>query len=542
MTSTRPASFDLRTRPWLPVVDLDGRHEFVSLARLVLSAHRIRRLVGETSSMSAALHRLVLALLHRVYGPASDVAWTELWEAPRLPFTPLATYLRDKGNRFDLFDSERPFMQCPGLARLVPATAAKLVPYRSVGNNVTLFDKTIATDEVVLTPAEAARWLVTAQAFDPGGTKTPFEKDRSSERAPCASLGVVLVEGSTLKETLLLNSLIYRPDHEKPSPSTVDDCPVWEQSNSPRPMPDKRVTRGWTDLLTWPARRILLSSRYTVDDLVVDGVTVTPGTRLQAGLADVEMMAAFRKPTDQKAKAKLDAPMLPVRLHPVRGVWRHSVELLMTNLWEEGKTRQRPRTLEQISDLAEHGHIPADAVYTLRVFDQKLDPKATVVETWLEEVVPVPVALLRAKDETLGALLGCAIAYADNVGAALRHMQRNYRTEKQGNRENKRLTPTWSLDVEYWPKLTRPFATFLVQVARAHDVGHSAADATTTWQKQVATIALRATDHWAESSPAEGHDLIVLGKHHGQFLGRLSELTRIFHAEAAAYITTKGAA
>lgn len=542
MTSTKLASFDLRTEPWLPVVDLDGRHELVSLARLVLSTHRIRRLVGETPSMTAALHRFVLALTHRVYGPASEAEWAQLWEAPRLPFAPLAMYLRGKKDRFDLFDARYPFLQCRGLSTLTPATAAKLVPYRSVGNNVTLFDKTIATDQVLLTPAEAARWLVTTQAFDPGGTKTPFQKDKSSERAPCSSLGVVLVEGNTLKETLLLNSLIYRPGHEKPAPSTADDCPVWELSNPPSPEPDKRTARGWTDLLTWPARRILLSTRQTDTGVMVDGVTLTPGTRLQADLAGEEMMAAFRKPTGQNGKPKRDAPLLPVRLHSVRGVWRHSVELLMTNLWEEGKTRQRPRTLEQIAELAERGHLAPDAVYTLRVFDQKLDKNATVIETWLEEVVPAPVALLRARDKTLGALLGCAIAYADDVGAALRHLQRGYRKEKQGNREDKRVTPTWSLDVEYWPKLTRPFATFLLDIAEAHRTGESQVKATEKWQKQVTAIALRATDHWAEGTPAEGHDLVVVGKHHGQFLGRLHLLTRTFHAEAAAYITTKGAA
>ncbi|WP_394614508.1 type I-E CRISPR-associated protein Cse1/CasA [Lentzea sp. JNUCC 0626] len=542
MTSSQPASYDLLTQAWLPVVDLNGRQELVSLARLVLSAHRIRRIVGETSSMTAALHRLVLALLHRAYGPASEEEWAQLWKLPSLPSTPLVGYLRGQESRFDLFDAQHPFLQCTGLARLVPATAAKLVPYRSVGNNVTLFDKTIDSDQVLLTPAEAARWLVTVQSFDPGGMKTPFEKDKSSQRAPCALLGVVLVEGETLKETLLLNMLTYRPEHEQPAPSTADDGPIWEQKTSPSPLPDKRAPRGWTDLLTWPARRILLSAQQTDGALVVNGVTITPGVRLNTELVHVEMMAAFRKPSGPKGQPKRDAPMLPVRLHPVRGVWRHSVELLMTNLWEEGRTRQRPRTLEQISELAERGHLPADAVYTLRVFDQKLDSKGTVVETWLEEVVPAPVAVLRSRDKTLGGLLGCAIAYADNVGAALRHMQRNYRVEKQGNRENKRVTPTWSLDVEYWPKLTRPFATYLVDVARASEEGESSQEPTNVWQKQVAAIARHAADRWAEGSPAEGRDLLLRGKHQGQFLGRLSELTRTFHAEAAAYIITKEAA
>lgn len=522
------ASFDLLSRPWIPVVGLDGQARLMGLEDVIAAAHTIRRLGAETPTMTAALHRLLLAVFHRAYGPASEADWGRLWAAEQFPAGTLRTYLDRHRHRFDLFHPRLPFMQCAQLATLAPATAAKLVSYRAVGNNVTLFDHTTSADQVTLSAPEAARWLVALQAFDPGGMKTPYEKDKSSERAPCNWFGVVLVEGSTLKETLLLNALIYRPDGEKPAMTTPQDAPVWEQEAGPSPRPDKRTARGWTDLLTWPSRRVLLSAAGSGQDTLVDGVVITPGTRLDARLADEEMMAAFRKPRDAKGRFKRDAPLLGVRLHPLRGIWRHSVELLLTDLWEEGKNRQRPGTLDQIADLAERRYLPDDTVYTLRVFGQRLDAKASVVETWLEEEIPAPVALLRARDESLGAIIGCAITLADEAGSALRALRSGYHHEFRDN-------SAADIDGLYWPRLSQPFGTFLIEVGDARNAGRSEGPATRVWGRHVTELALAAAVRWVAGSPAEGRAMAALGKHHGLFRTRLTIAERSFHTQLAAY-------
>ncbi|MEV4288900.1 type I-E CRISPR-associated protein Cse1/CasA [Nonomuraea bangladeshensis] len=523
-----PSSFDLLTQPWIPVVGLDGRATAKGLADVIAEAHTIRRIAAEAPTMTAALHRLLLAVFHRAYGPPNEKVWQDLWEAEKIPAGPLGRYLERYRDRFDLFHPEVPFMQCVELRSLTPATAAKLVPYRAVGNNVTLFDHTTSADTVVLTPQEAARWLVTLQAFDPGGMKTPYEKDKSSERAPCNWFGVVLVEGRNLKETILLNALVYLPDYEKPRMTTPDDRPVWEEPTGPSPRPDKRTVRGWTDLLTWPSRRVLLSTTGSGTSRVVDGVVITPGTRLDAQLPDEELMAAFRRPTDAKGRFKREAPMLPVRLNPLRGIWRHSIELLLTDVWQEGVNRQRPAALDQIAELAGNKYIPANAVYTLRVFGQHLDSKATVIETWLEEEVPAPVPLLRARDESLGALIGCAISLADEAGSGLRSFQAEYRREFRDQ-------PVSDIDRGYWPRLSRPFGAFLVDLGRARAVGRSEESATRAWGRYVIETAMAAANRWVAGSPAEGRAMIVLGKHHAVFEARLRKAERVFQAQIKAY-------
>lgn len=517
--------FDLRVRPWLPVVTLDGHHELVGLEQVLCQAHRFRRLSGESPTMTASLYRLLLALLHRIYGPASLDAWAQLWRAPALPGEPVLAYLGAFGDRFDLLHPQRPFLQCRALATLAVGSPAKLIPYRAVGNNVTLFDHTTASDQVRLEPGEAARWLVTLQAFDPGGMKTPFTKDKSSVRAPCNDFGVVLVEGASLKDTLLLNALVYDPDHGRPEPTSDRDRPVWEEPDDPAPEPYSRAPNGWTDLLTWPARRVLLTGTATG----VDGVVITPGTRLAASLPDDELMAAFRVPRGPRGVPKKDAPLLPVRLHPLRGVWRHSAELLMTDLRAEGQTRQRPRALTQVAELAEYGHIPADEVYTLRLFGQQLDSKASVVEAWSEEQVSAPVALLRARDEATGALIGRAVTLADEAGAALRALQDRYRAEL-------RAGPAATIDIDYWPRLTTPFNHFLVAIAAAYAERTTETPAVNEWAAQVRRHADEVARRWIQNVGSGTRSLLAAGRHHDVFLRRLSTVVAEFRATAAAHI------
>ncbi len=149
--TTRPESFNLLDAPWIPVVHSDGRHDKVGLRELLAQAHELRRILGETPSMTLALHRLLLALAHRVYGPADRTSWATLWNAPQLPTgddSPLGRYVVAHGAAFELLASPTPFLQCPGVADTPARTAAILVPHLAAGNNRTLFDHTLETDTV----------------------------------------------------------------------------------------------------------------------------------------------------------------------------------------------------------------------------------------------------------------------------------------------------------------------------------------------------------------------------------------------------------
>lgn len=532
-------SFNLVDSEWIPVVRRDGTHAELGLRELFEQAHQLRRVLGETASMTMALHRMLLAFAHRVYGPPGHIAWGRLWETERLPTgseSPLERYVKDHGAAFELLDSATPFLQCPGIAATPARTAAALVPHLASGNNRTLFDHTTDADTVALTPAEAARWLVTLHTYDPGGNKTPYRSDKSSVVAPANRGAMVLVEGSTLKETLLLNLLPYCPEDEAPRNTLVGDRPAWEAA-PPDPTPDVRVPLGWTDLLTWPARRVWLHAGIVGGALRVDRVVIAPGTRLDVSEPDDEWMTGY----ERTRTGKSDSPYTPwrsVRLEHRRGVWRHSRELLLSPDAKQGEPIwQRPLALEHVADMSFHRYVPGDAVYTLRVVDQELDGNRSVIRSVLEETVAAPVTLLRADHLIAGPVIGYAVTLADRVGTALVAMERDFfKTFHTAvrPRELGRFSP--QLDLYFWPRLREPFDQFLVDLGFILTAGRSAEPVARAWSARVKAIADQAALHWSEGTPRRGRQLEAVGEHHLRFLRKLHRLINEYHAGIAAHI------
>ncbi|PRX43584.1 CRISPR-associated Cse1 family protein [Prauserella shujinwangii] len=490
--------FPLAEEPWLPVVDLRGHAFSVGFRELLTRAHELRWLDAEAPPVTAALHRLLIALLHRVLdGPAHHDEWARWWKEPALPADRIAAYLDEHAGELDLFDPRRPFLQCPALGQLAPRSAAQLVHFRSVGNNVTLFDKTIATDTLRLSPAEAARWLVTVQCYDPGGLKTPFTKTKHSQSALGNRFGMVLVEGNTLKETLLLNTCRYDPAADLPwrsADAAGGDRPAWE-AEPDGPEPDERLPRGWLDLLTWPSRRVLLHPATDGTGLV-DGAVITPGTTLKGELHNIELMVAFgRQPTRSARSTKEPPPWSPVRLHELRGVWRHARTMLLD---EDQLVHHRPRALDEVAERVQEDVLSRHQVFTIRVFGQQLDDSGGgSVYAWLQEQLPAPAALLAARRPEVGPVLGSCVALADHLGNALTGLatacRRAFHAEhppaaKRAAQRN--VGPAQ----DYWPRLPSPFATLLLDLGTAEEAETTPKPPVRQWRDTVHRLATETAD------------------------------------------------
>jgi CRISPR system Cascade subunit CasA len=543
--------FNLLTEPWLPVVRLDGVRQEVGLAQALSQAARYRRLVGSTPTMTAALHRLLLALAHRVYKPLDGACWAELWQARAdegLPQRELATYQEKFLPRFELFDPDRPFFQCPALDN-EPGSTAKLVAHRATGSNRTLFDHTTADQRPLLQPAEAARWLVTTQAYDTSGTKQPYRTERSAEGGLGNRFGCVLVEGASLHETLLLNMQLYQPEAELPPRTTAQDRPVWEASQPPDPEPDARAPLGWTDLLTWPSRRILLSTTVTSGATLVDGVVLTPGTRMEGDLVDWEAMAAYRRPW---LKGNKQGDFRAVTLDELRGVWRHSQELLLSsdprwwNSWRgrlrakgplpaQEPQRQRPAALDHIADLVEDGHIAEDTVYTLRIFGQQLGDQGGDTYAWYEEAVPAPVALLRAESARVGYIIGYAVSLANDLGEQLKLMERQYSADFHRELTKEQEKKPTDLQIHYWPRLAAPFAAFLRELGEAVRLGTSETAPAERWGQAVSDLADKTAWQWLQGAPRRDRSLLTASAHFDDFQLARHQLQRTFRGGLARY-------
>lgn len=106
-------SFNLIEKPWIPCLTFDGERVELGLQDSLVQAHELREIYGDTPLETAALYRLLLVVLHRVFGPRNSSDWIKMWRRRQQGFdsSALDAYLQHWHHRFDLFDQEHPFFQ-----------------------------------------------------------------------------------------------------------------------------------------------------------------------------------------------------------------------------------------------------------------------------------------------------------------------------------------------------------------------------------------------------------------------------------------------
>jgi CRISPR system Cascade subunit CasA len=290
-------------------------------------------------------------------------AWQELWEQTSLPMDPIQTYLDDWRHRFDLFDSNKPFLQVPDLRTAKDETKSLdlLVP-----DSIGLFPMRSSVDS--LTPSEAARWLIHCHAYDISGIKSGAIGDprvKGGKGYPIGIgwagwLGGIVALGDDLRETLLLNLVLDRPrDHR--------DVPIWEEPQLTAAPRETVVVRGPLALLTWPQRRIrLVREGEQIESALVCNGDPVPYTDLH----NVELMSAWRLSDAQKKKLKRPtAVYMPWTFEPGVALWRGLravLPLLRTSLGQDAPFLTA-RTLAWLGELEMADVLPAGQAVRIRV-------------------------------------------------------------------------------------------------------------------------------------------------------------------------------
>lgn len=237
--------FNLFADPWIPVVYTEGTATSVGVRTALAEAHRIRALNHAEPMIEICLHRLLLALTHRLCGPVDTPTWHRLWEQGRLPTQGLDQIGQ---GRWDLFSATGDgFAQDP-----VQTPQAK-----PVADMTALADRGAAAGFLwdppeVLTPAEAAQWLLWVHTYDTGGIRTKHGGGRAMG-TPMGALGRrphTRLLGSTLAHTLLLN---LTPGTQAPAGQGW-----WEHTAPVVERRKGRTPEGMVDYLCWPARRVRL--------------------------------------------------------------------------------------------------------------------------------------------------------------------------------------------------------------------------------------------------------------------------------------------
>lgn len=395
-------SFDLTQEPWIRVRFLDGAVDDVSLTDVFARAGEIRSLAGELPTQDAAVLRVLLAILLGAVRPPrprkhkeAREQWMQWWNAQT--FGPEAeAYLNDRRDRFDLLHPMNPFFQVAGLttAKGNGSGLAKLIADVPDGNPY--FTTRSGTALSSLTLAEAARWLIHCQAFDPSGIKTGAADDprvKGGKGYPfgypgwSGNLGLVILEGVTLFETLMLNLPLRI--------SGPTDLPVWERAPL-GPGVEKgshvdgdglRLPEGPADLFTWPSRRLRL---FVDGDRVVDVQISNGDKRGPQNLRACEPMSAWRVSKNQSKGG--NTVFMPVMHDPQRRVWQGLGALVPDQTREP--QHHRPESLDFVSDLILAGALPAHFGTSLHIVGLEYGPQNSTIAGAIDDRLAASVAAL----------------------------------------------------------------------------------------------------------------------------------------------------
>ncbi len=433
--------FNLIDEPWIPVLK-DERVVEVGIGEALLQAHEFTRIETPSPLEEAALHRPLLAVLHRALrGPRRLEDVLDWWREGGFPQNPIRDYLNRFRDRFFLFHPEAPFLQIGDLPETNPKPWSKLLPELASGNNPTLFDHTTEENLPKATYAQAARALLVNQTFTLGGVIGNIGPIKFyGPAAPLAREALFLPMGKNLFETFLLNFVPYAPE---------GDAPIWEVS--PLRFEDVASRKsawplsGRTRVYTWPARGVRLLDEG-------DGV------RFMGYGPGVEPLEAPHR--DPMVAQRLDAKgnLLTLRLSEERSFWRDFSAMLPR---QGGKVAA---TLEHAENLQGELEESEEVRVTLRVIGQVSKPGQDKVLDVRREVYPLPSKFLTPKAEEN---LEKALKEAEALGQGLERLALQVAQGVVGERALKELKDfARSLPLErlYWHALDGAFPDFLARV------------------------------------------------------------------------------
>lgn len=511
MTSSSLTVFNLLDEPWIPVRLAGGRVEELGLKAVLARAGEIEALAETSPPNLVALHRLLLAIVHRAlcagvgrWGLADRVRW---W-GEGLPAGALESYLESWRESFWLIHPERPFLQAAVLDRL-DETRDRVKPWTQIaldsanGNAPVVFDHAVDTQPRPVPAAVALRHLLGFLQFTPGGLVKVL---RGSDKAgPLVNTAAVLPTGANLHQTLLLG---LHPWREAISPN---DLPAWEQPVAQLAdlLADPRLATGPCDRYTRQSRAVLLLPCETGGGLGVRDIRFAAGRALLEDEAAPDPMSSYRAGTQGL-----------VRLNFAEGkaVWRDLGALLP----DPSHEKARPAAVLDwaVSLRMALGDVDGDQPVLLA----GLTSDQAKLIRWRCEHVRLPVMALERAD--VAQLVREALQQAESLYRDLRqivsHMLAQTLPESQRKETQERAREVigrWPLATTFFPCAERGLPAWLACLGR-NDI--DAADR--LWQR---TLLQAAEALWQTAVTLLGTStaaLRALASHQGRYLAVLKPL------------------
>ena len=474
-------SFNLVDEAWIPVIATDGDFLELSLRDMLAYAPDLHEISCETAIQSTAILPLVLAILHRVFGPPNLDVWKALWEAGEFDMSRLDEYFARWRERFDLFHAQRPFLQMPD-ARVDPKSLIHLI--HPMGNTGTLFSHVSDDSGIALSPAAAARYLLTARCFKTAGPGPWGTRHGPGFTDSIFARGVMFWAcGTTLFETLLLN-LVQYPDENGPTQHTDSDAPAWEMddlhlqrelsqehrhylTDQTDHMPNiKKIPEtpplGYLDYLTWSNNRMQLIPELTDNGALVREAVVAPAINLSA-----DVRSPQRRYIQREKKGEISYSFL--YFNADKALWRDYDSLLK----RETVKVFPPAVVEWLAELTQYEIL--DSNYPIRLIASGMLADQAKTIFYRQEIMPLPLDLLRDEDRIRE--IRQAIAHAEDCAAKLHnalnmlaeHVLQRGADGKPDNANRNSLVKQWNARERYWIALEPIFWRFIETLVEDSD-------------------------------------------------------------------------
>ena len=498
-------TFNLIDEAWIPCIRNDGSKEELNLVEVLLNAHGLRALYGETPLVVASLYRFLLAMMYSTYGvPASTRSWRKLWQAEKNDAMRVEEYLAKWYERFYLFHPERPFYQwADGATR--EKTIVDMLPELSSGNSGTLFDHHLENNVAYFAPAQVIRALLLVQTFSVAGGNGLAPRDSSD--APWARGVVFLAEGDTLFQTLMLN---FMPAEQAGFHQKEKDIAFWESENPF--IPDRAIPSGFSDYLTWPIRKIALAPEEKNGEILISDVVMGPGLKLEP--AFINPFYHYRIKTDGYKMQ---------RFNEDRVLWRDNASFFS---FHKQDTFHPPRTFHWLGNLVADEIVDGSQSY--RYMALGMANNQAKVDFYSAEHLPLPVAYLQNEKNVDG--LHIVLEAAENTRKKLYGALAKMATlilsptadDPEGHQPDKKdkqnMIDHWSAERQYWASLEVHFFTLL------RDLPSKGEEAITQWDKALQNSTWSAFNYAAKMAGNDARALRASVRAQGQLASGLKDL------------------
>ena len=480
----KPPEYNLLDEPWVPVRLLDGTITEVGLLELLQRSTDIADLACELPTQNIAIQRLVLAVAYRVATPLDAEEWLEQLEEGA-PIEQMIEYLEKWRERFYLFGGQYPFMQVADLRTPKDTVSGLEKLIADVPNGEQFFTTRNGKALERISAAEAARWVVHTQAYDPSGIRSGAVGDREVKGgkgypigpAWCGHLGLVWLKGKNFNETLLLNLVPADAGDLKGVPVTTEwDWCTWEVSTpetSARGNYSRLDPKGTPrdlsipKLLTWHSRRIKLIG----DSSGVTSVVLAQGDKLAPQqMQRYEPQSLWRYSLPQSRNHKQDVYM-PSKFKAGRALWRDLPGTLPVCEMIKGADKQPKREFLQSAVLSFHAELKSSMLaedYPTQMQIQAVGvtygpQEATVDDIYADELT-LSVAMMRTEREDLAAEVDRQVRMTEQVAVKVGMLAANLARAAGESGDGAGDGARDRAKEQFFSRIDDPFRAWLAQV------------------------------------------------------------------------------